>query len=161
MRPKPPAPTSSSFSLDIGDALQCILDILSGQDFLDGAFHIQTLGVVAGVRLVCHGMYLALDHELVVVQVAVIRSNTEVVTHILAAQTLLTGHQGLEQLLAVTGADDVRTSITEELLDSLGQIADGRSVRFLDEQIAGVGVLESEHNQVHSLVQVHQEAGHI
>ena len=61
----------------------------------------------------------------------------------------------------MTGADDVRTSITEELLDSLGQIADGRSVRFLDEQIAGVGVLESEHNQVHSLVQVHQEAGHI
>ena len=106
-------------------------------------------------------MYLALDHELVVVQVTVIRSNTEVATHILAAQTLLTGHQGLEQLLAVTGADDVRTGIAEQLLDGLCQIADGGSIRLLDEQITGICMLESEQDQIHSLVQVHQEAGHI
>ena len=31
----------------------------------------------------------------------------------------------------------------------------------MDEQVAGVGVLESKHHQVHGLVQVHEEAGHI
>ena len=82
-------------------------------------------------------------------------------THILAAQAFLTGHQGLEQLLAVTSADDIRTGIAEQLLNSLSQIADGRSISLLDEQVTGVGVLESEHDQIHSLVQVHQEAGHV
>ena len=82
-------------------------------------------------------------------------------THVLAAQTLLTGHQGLEQLLAVTGADDVRAGIAEQLLDSLSQIADSGSIRLLDEQITGICMLESEQDQIHSLVQVHQKAGHI
>ena len=106
-------------------------------------------------------MYLALDHELIVVQVTIVSGNTEVMTHILAAQTLLTGHQGLEQLLAVTGADDVRAGIAEQLLDSLSQIADGGSIRLLDEQITGICMLESEQDQIHSLVQVHQKAGHV
>ena len=106
-------------------------------------------------------MYLALDHELVVVQVTVVSSNTEVMTHILAAQTLLTGHQSLEQLLAVTSADDVRTGIAEQLLDGLCQIADGGSIRLLDEQITRICMLESEQDQIHSLVQVHQKAGHV
>ena len=116
---------------------------------------------MAGVGLVRHGMYFALDHKLVIVQVTVIRSNAEVVPHILAAQTLLTGHQGLEQLLAVTSADDVRTGIAEQLLDGLCQIADGGSIRLLDEQITGICMLESEQDQIYRLVQVHQEAGHI
>ena len=38
-------------SLDIRNALQLVLDILGGHDLLDGAFHIQTIGVVAGVGL--------------------------------------------------------------------------------------------------------------
>ena len=116
---------------------------------------------MAGVGFVGHGMDLAFDHELVVVQVAVVGSNAEVVPHILAAQTLLAGHQGLEQLLAVTGADDVGAGVAEELLDSLGQIADGGSVGLLNEQVTGVAVLEGEHNQIHSLVQIHQETSHV
>ena len=116
---------------------------------------------MAGVGLVGHGVDLALDHKLVVVQVAVVGSDTEVVAHILAAQTLLAGHQSLEQLLAVTSADDVGAGVAEELLNSLGQVADGRSVGLLNEQVAGVAVLEGEHNQIHSLVQIHQEAGHV
>ena len=35
----------SILALDIRYALQCILDILGGQDLLDSAFHIQTLSV--------------------------------------------------------------------------------------------------------------------
>ena len=106
-------------------------------------------------------MDLALDHELIIVQVAVVGGDAEVVAHILAAQTLLAGHQGLEQLLAVAGADDVGAGVAEQLLNSLGQITDGRSVGFLNEQVTRVAVLEGEHNQIHSLVQVHQEASHV
>ena len=116
---------------------------------------------MAGVGFVGHGMDLALDHKLVVVQVTVIRSNTEVVAHILAAQTLLAGHQGLKQLLAVAGADDVGAGVAEQLLNSLGQIADGGSIGLLNEQVTGVAVLEGEHDQIHSLVQIHEEAGHV
>ena len=116
---------------------------------------------MAGVGLVGHGMDLALDHELVVVQVAVVGSNAEVVPHILAAQTFLAGHQGLKQLLAVAGTDDVGAGVAEELLNSLGQIADGGSIGLLNEQVTGVAMLEGEHNKIHSLVQVHQEAGHV
>ena len=61
----------------------------------------------------------------------------------------------------MTSTDDVRAGIAKQLLDSLSQIADGGSVCLLDEQVAGVGVLEGEHNQIHSLVQIHQEAGHV
>ena len=61
----------------------------------------------------------------------------------------------------MTGADDVRAGIAEQLLDSLSQIADGGSIRLLDEQITGICMLESEQDQIHSLVQVHQKAGHI
>ena len=106
-------------------------------------------------------MDLALDHELIIVQVAVVGSDAEVVAHILAAQTLLTGHEGLKQLLAVAGADDVGAGVAEELLNSLGQVADGGSVGLLDEQVTRIAVLEGEHDQIHSLVQVHQEAGHV
>src|SRR5699024_4891697 len=131
------APTSSNFSLDIGNALQCILDILGGQNLLHSALDIQTGSVVAGVRFISHSMYLALNHKLVIVQVTGIGGYAEVVTHILTAQTLFAGHQSLEQLLAVTSADDVRASIAKQLLDGLGQIADGRGISLLDEQVAG------------------------
>lgn len=116
---------------------------------------------MAGVGLVGHGMDLALDHELVVVQVAVVGSDTEVVAHILAAQTLLAGHQSLEQLLAVASTDDVGAGVAEELLNSLGQIADGGSIGLLNEQVTGISMLEGEHNQIHSLVQVHEETSHV
>ncbi len=48
----------------------------------------------------------------------------------------------------------------EQLLDRLGQVADGGGGGLLDEQVARVGVLEGELHQVDRLVQVHQEAGH-
>ena len=61
----------------------------------------------------------------------------------------------------MTSADDVRAGVAEQLLDSLSQITDGRSIRLLDKQVAGVGVLEGEHNQIYCLIQVHQEASHV
>ena len=116
---------------------------------------------MAGVALVRHGVHLPLDHILVVVQVAVVRRHAIVVAHVLAAQALLAGHEGLVELLAMSRADDVRACVAEQFLHRLCQIADGRGVRLLDEQVARIGVLEGEHHQVDRLVEVHEEAGHV
>ena len=80
---------------------------------------------MAGVAFICHGVHLALHHELVVVQVTVVGSDTEILPHVLTAETFLTGHESFIQLLAVAGADDVRARVAEELLHSLGQIPNG------------------------------------
>ena len=61
----------------------------------------------------------------------------------------------------MAGANDLGAGVAEELLDRLGQVADGGGVRLLDEEIAGVGVLKSELHQVHGLVQIHEEPGHV
>ena len=58
-------------------------------------------------------------------------------------------------------ADDPRTCVAEQLLHRFGQRADRGRVRLLDEQIAGVRVLERERDQIDRLVQIHQEARHI
>ena len=116
---------------------------------------------MAGVALVRHGMNLAFDHVLVVVQIAVVRRHAVVVAHVLAAQAFLAGHEGLVELLPVACADDMRARVAKELLHRFGQIADGRSVCFLDEQVARIGVLEGEHHQIHRFVKVHEEAGHV
>ncbi len=116
---------------------------------------------MAGVGLVRHGMHLSLDHELIVIQIAVIRRHAEVTPHILAAHALLAGHQCLIELLAVARADDIRSGIAEQPLHGLRQIADGGGIRLLDEQVAGVGMLKGEQHQLHRLIQGHQEAGHM
>ena len=61
----------------------------------------------------------------------------------------------------MAGADDIGAGVAEQLLHGLGQVADGGGVRLLDEQVAGIGVLEREHDQLHRLVQIHQGAGHV
>ena len=116
---------------------------------------------MAGVALVRHGVHLPLDHVLVVVQIAVIRRHAVVVAHVLAAQSLLARHEGLVELLPMARANDVRARVAEQLLHRLRQVADGRSVCFLDEQVARIGVLEGEHHQIHRFVKVHEEAGHV
>ena len=100
-------------------------------------------------------MYLALDDKLIVIQIAVIGGNAEIVSHILAAQAFLTGHKRFKQLLAMARADDIRTGIAEQLLNRLGKIADGGRVCLLDEQIAGISVLECKHDQIDRFVKVH------
>lgn len=142
-------------------ALERQLHVLGGLDLGDGAGHVETLRVVGGVGLVGLGLHLAVHDELVVVQVARVAGHAVVAAHVLGAQALLAGHEGLEQLLAVAGADHLGAHAAEDLLDRLGEVADGGGRGLLDEQVAGVGVLEGELNQVHGLVQVHEEAGHI
>lgn len=142
-------------------ALQGQLHVLGGLDLGDGALNVEPLGVVGGVGLVCLGLNLAVHDELVVVQVARVAGHAVVAAHVLGAQSLLAGHEGLVELLAVAGADHLGAHAAEDLLDGLGEVADGGGGRLLDEQVAGVGVLEGELHQVHGLVQVHEEAGHV
>ena len=142
-------------------ALECQLHVLGGLDLGDGALHVEPLGVVGGVGLVCLGLDLAVDDELVVVEVARVAGDAVVAAHVLGPQALLAGHEGLEELLAVAGADHLGAHAAEDLLDGLGEVADRGGRRLLDEQVAGVGVLEGELHQVHGLVQVHEEAGHV
>ena len=142
-------------------ALECQLHVLGGLDLGDGALHVEPLGVVGGVGLVGLGLHLAVDDELVVVQVARVAGDAVVPAHVLGPQALLAGHEGLEQLLAVAGADHLGAHAAEDLLHGLGEVADGGRRRLLDEQVAGVGVLEGELHQVDGLVKVHKEAGHV
>ena len=143
------------------DAVQLFPDIVRGQQLFHGTLHVQTGGVVAGVGFVGLGVHLTLDHELVIVQVPAVGGNPEILAHVLAAQTLLPGHQGLVELFAVAGADDIRARVAEKLLHGLGQISNGGGVCLLDEQIPGVGVGKGELHQIHGLVQIHEEPGHV
>ena len=59
------------------------------------------------------------------------------------------------------GADDAGAGIAEQFLHGFGQVANGGGVGLLDEQIARVGVFKSKLHKVDSLVEIHQEAGHI
>ena len=58
-------------------------------------------------------------------------------------------------------ADDVRARVAKELLYGLRQIANGRSICLLDEQVTGIGMLEGEFHEVNCFVKVHQEARHV
>lgn len=133
-------------------ALQGQLHVLGGLDLGDGALHVEPLGVVGGVGLVGLCLHLAVHDELVVVKVARVAGDAVVAAHVLGPQALLAGHEGLEELLAVAGADDLGAHAAEDLLDGLGEVADRGRRRLLDEQVAGVGVLEGELHQVHGLV---------
>ena len=141
-------------------ALEGELHVLGGLDLLHGAGDVQSLGVVGGVGLVRLGPHVALDEEAVVVEVTRVAGHAVVVAHVVCAQALLAGHERLVELLAVAGADHLGAHMSEDLLDRLGQVSDGGGRGLLDEQVAGVGVLEGELDEVDRLVEVHEEAGH-
>lgn len=101
-------------------ALERELHVLGGLDLLDRARDVETTGVMAGVCLVCLCLNLTVDDKLVVVEVAGVSVNTEVVAHVLCAQALLARHERLVQLLAVARADDADARATEYLLHRLG-----------------------------------------
>lgn len=118
-------------------ALQGQLHILGGLDLGNGALHVEPLGVVGGIGLVGLGLDLAVHDELVVVQVARVAGDAVVAAHVLGTQALLAGHEGLEELLAVAGADDLGAHAAEDLLDGLGEVTDRGGRGLLDEQVAG------------------------
>lgn len=137
------------------------LHILSGLNLIDGALQIETHGIMTRISVIRLGVNLALNEKLVVVQVTRVAGHAVVAAHVLGPQALLAGHEGLVELLAVAGADHLGAHAAEDLLHGLGEVADRGRGRLLDEQVAGVCVLEGELHQVDRLVQVHEEAGHV
>ena len=68
---------------------------------------------MAGISLISHCVDLPGYNKLVIVQVAVICGNTEVVAHILTTKPLFTGQQGLVKFFAMTSTNDTSAGITE------------------------------------------------
>ena len=57
--------------------------------------------------------------------------------------------------------DNGRTRITKELLHRQGQIPNGGRIRLLNKQIPRIGVHKGKTHQLHRLIQIHQETGHL
>ncbi len=124
--------------------------------------HVEPPRVVRGVGLAEVQPRVAFGEVLVVVEVPLVRVDAEEVPHVLGAQHLLLGDQGLEELLAVARPDvlglHVRTLKPE---DRLGEGADGRGRGLLDEEVALLAVLEGVEDEVHRVVEGHHEARHV
>ena len=123
---------------------------------------------MAVVVLDARDVLAALPEELVVVQVARVAGNAVVVPHVYRTGHLLSGHQSLVELLAVTGTDYSHFGFAVfgvhfriYLLQGLckGGQRGGRGLLY--EQVAVVAVLERVYHQVHRIVKGHHEARHV
>lgn len=54
-----------------------------------------------------------------------------------------------KQLFSITSANDIRPSVTKNLLNSLCQIIDIRSIQLLNKQLTWICMLECKNNHVH------------
>ena len=142
-------------------AFQFFLDVVGSHDLGDHAVDIQTVGIMGSISLVALGEDIALHVELIVIEAPSVGGDPEIIAHVGGAEPFLAGHQGLEEFFAVAGSDDFGFGFAEDLHDAFCKVADGAGIGFLNEQIAGFGMFESECDQVHRFVQVHQETGHI
>ena len=116
---------------------------------------------MACVGFICHGVYLSLDYEFVIVQIAAICCYAEVVTHIFTAQAFFASHQCFIKLFAVACTDDVGAGIAKQFLHCLSQVANGRCICLLDKKVSGVSMFKGKFYQVYCFIKVHQEACHI
>lgn len=107
-------------------------------------------------------LLLAIDEILVVIEIAVVGGNAVVAAEILGPGHLLAGQQGLVELFAVPGADDLDLVVgPEQLPHRQGEIADGRGRRLLDEGVALPAVAIGVEDQIDRIVDRHQEPGHV
>lgn len=157
--PYPPNPSMPAVSLPLG---QFVAHQLQGKqlvlDLRDG----QALGVVRVVILGLGHLLLAIDEILVVIEVPVVRRDAVVAAQVLGVGHLLAGQQGLVELFAVAGADDLDLVVrSKQLAYGQGQVADGRGRRLLHKGVALLGVGEGVEHQVHRIVDGHEEPGHV
>lgn len=105
---------------------------------------------------------LPFHKELVVVEVAGVGRNAEIVAHVDMLGHFFAGHEGFVQLLAMTGADHLHWRVClVEALQGVGQHIQRGCRRFLHKQIAVLAMLEGIEHQVHRIIQGHHEAGHV
>ena len=151
-----------------GYKTEVLLDEAQAHKLLLHALDVQPARVVAVVVLDARDVLAALLKVLVVVQVARVAGNAVVVAHVDGTGHLLSGHQSLVELLAVTGADDpdfgltvLRIHLGVYLLQSLRKGDKRGRGGLLDEQVAVVAVLERVYHEVHRVVKGHHEARHV
>ena len=80
----------------MSDSIQFLLYIVSGQNFLNGSFHIQTICIMASIAFICHGLHLAFDEILIIIQISVISSHTEIMAHIFRTQPFSARYSSLK-----------------------------------------------------------------
>lgn len=136
-------------------------DVIGREDLFHHAVNVEECRVMACVAVLSLRHNLSFYEILVIVEVAIIRRYAEVSAHILGAEPLLSGHQRFIELFAVAGAYDVCPRVTEQLLYRFCKVADGAGVSLLNEQVAGVGVVEGEADQFDRLVEIHHEPCHV
>ena len=151
-----------------GDEAEVLLYEAQAHELLLHALHVQAPGVVAVVVLNAGDVLAAVLEELVVVQVTRVAGNPVVAAHVYRARHLLPRDEGLVELLAVPGADDLhlrlavlRVDLGVYLLQRLRQRGQGRRRGLLHEQVAVVAVLERVYDQVDGVVERHHEARHV
>ena len=105
---------------------------------------------------------LALGEEGGIVEVAVVIGDAVEAAEVDGAGHLLARDQRLVELLAMAGADDRdRVVLAEDLLQRLGEVADGRGRRLLDEDVALLAVGVGVEDQIDRFLERHQEARHV
>ncbi len=146
----------------IRQAFQLVLDIRQRCNLGLGLLQVQSAGIV-GIELLDGGAtHVALHEVLVVVEVAVIGRNAIEVAQILCLGAFFLCEQGLIHLLPVADANhlDVFLLPAEELAHGFGLGLDGAGGGFLHQDVTVLAVLEGKEDQVHGLLQAHDEAGH-
>ena len=139
----------------------------SHQQFLH-SFHIKPSRVMAVIVLDNRQLRVSFCEVLVVVQVARVARDAVVVAHVDGTGHLLSGHQSLVELLAVTGTYDpdfglsvLRIHRGVYLLQGLGKGRQRCGRGLLHEQVTVVAVLERVYHEVHRVVKGHHEARHV
>ena len=108
---------------------EILTDEVELQEELLHTFNIETTGVVAVVVLNLSHIFVAFGEELVVVERAVVGRNAVEVAHVDGLCHLLTGDEGLIELLAMACTDDLdfgltvlRIELGVSLLEELGTV---------------------------------------
>ena len=106
------------------DTFQFLLDIVRCQDLFDNTLDVQSYSIVARVAFLGLRYNFTLNKVLIIVQIAIVGSNTEVMPHIFRTKTLFPSHQGFVELLTVSSPDDVSAGVSKELLNAFGEVTD-------------------------------------
>ena len=159
LRPRRSADHSSPFGVSPASSLRMKRELEQSRLHL---LDVEAFGIVRVVVLELRDPRLALLHELAVVEVAQIRRNPEVSSEVLRRRSFLPAQQGLELLLAVARSDDLDpvVGLAEDLQQRVRDGPQRGRRRLLDEDVAGVAVVERERDQLNRLLERHHEARH-
>ena len=140
------------------------------QEELLHSLNVEARRVVGVVGVEGGGDLLPLDEVLVIVEVAGVGWDAEVVAHVDRLRHVFASDQRLVELLAVACADDLDLglhgllaqlgALLRELENRLRERLDGGRGRLLDEQVAVLAVFPGEEDEIHGILEGHHEPRH-